>query len=113
MVSLYEKTRKLIKELDPKMKEKERDFVCSQFVLSSAFKGPNSYKIRRLLNHHGAEITLDEMQQWASNLKQSRVWKHGKVCVNWADESEGSISFFMDVNIAQGYIKRSVGNTDK
>ncbi len=93
---------KSVKKLDPNIKEDEEAFKVACILLASAFEGADSIKIGKLL-----KLPVKDIKKYEANLRKNNVWKENKVYCDWFNNETGSISFWLDVNVALGYVEKS------
>jgi len=90
-----------VKRLDPKIKEKDEAFFIATILLSSLQVGANAKEIAEFL-----KVPIKRIKPYERRLRQSKIWVKGQVGCDWFDKKTGTISFWCDVGVAQGYIKR-------
>lgn len=93
--------REWVLELDTKLDGDCVEFDAGCVVLAAAFHGPNADRCAKLL-----QLSRAQVREWGKNLAANGVWKNGRVYADWDDEKTGGIAFWLDVNIALGYIER-------
>ncbi len=92
---------KEVKKLDPLVKKSDEAFKIATILLSGLQVGADTKKIAEFL-----KINEKEVKKYEKNLRDNKVWVKSKTQCNWFDKKEGGISFWLDVSIAQGYIKK-------
>lgn len=92
---------KEVHKLDPKLKEKDEGFKIATILLTALQEGANSKKIAKFLDIPETEVT-----RYEKNLRDNKIWIGNKTSANWFGESGGT-AFWMDVTVAQGYMKRT------
>lgn len=91
-----------VKRLDPKLSVREPAFRVACVLLTSLKTGANEIKIANFLG-----IKKSEIMPIAKNLRASKVWEKDKINADWFDKKTGSISFWCDVSVGLGYLKRA------
>ncbi len=92
---------KEVKKLDPKLRKQDEAFKISTILLSGLKVGANVKKIADFL-----KIDITDVKKYEKNLRSNKIWVKDKTNCNWFDKKDGSISFWLDVSCAQGYIKK-------
>ena len=91
-----------VRESDPNINPDDEPYKAAVVLLASANVGPNDRKIAKLTKY-----PLALVQEFGDRLRQSRVWKDGKVWCEWDDPESGGVAFWLDVSIAVGWLKRA------
>jgi len=95
-----EKIRQEVKKLDPMLKEDDETFKIAEVLLSSLIVGPDVKKIGKFL-----DIKITPIRKWERRLRANKIWVGQEVHCDWFNKKSGSISFWMAVLCAQGFIK--------
>lgn len=93
---------KEVHRLDPQLKESEDSFKTAVLMLSALSVGTEVdalVKFTRLPESFVAERV--------GRLKAGGVFKGDEIHVDWFDEENGGIAFWMDVAVAQGLVERT------
>ena len=102
-----EHIKKMVKLADPNLEEDDETFTVAMVLIASLHKGPDMDKIADFL-----ELDVEDLRLYEDNLRNSEVWKDGKIHIEWlGDEDEetsfDAIPFWCDVMVAQGLLNRS------
>lgn len=95
---------KEIKHLDPKLGEGEESFKIATILLTGAVVGADVKAIAKFI-----ELPVKEVKKYEKNLRTSGVWKGLETHCDWFNPKTGSIAFWCDVLVAQGYITKIKG----
>lgn len=91
-----------VKRLDQNLKKSEEGFKVACILLTSLSTGANSEKIAKFL-----DINVRDIRKYEKKLRENKVWVKDKVACDWMNKENGGISFWMDVNVALGFVKRT------
>ena len=89
--------------IDPQLKIGDESFKAAVVLLSALAVGTDVNAL-----HDFTGINKATIKKFSANLTKNGVWKHGKTLADWFDgkNGEGTIAFFMDVNVALGFMAR-------
>ncbi len=91
----------IIKELDPKVKEKDSEFLSALILLSALEVGTEAHVIAEFL-----DVPYNKVTERTTKLHDNGVFVDGAIHCEWMDEKTGGIAFWLDVAIAEGYVER-------
>lgn len=97
-----EQIKKEVHKLDPKCEVNSHAYKAAVCLLASLQVGPNAKKVAEFTGYH-----LTTVRDFAGNLRDSGVWKKGKIHCEWFDKKSGSTAFWLDVAVAQGLVQRA------
>ena len=90
-----------VKRLDPKLAEDSPSFETAIMLLASAQLGPDVGSIADFMGVEAASL-----EERAKHLREARVWDGDMLNVQWWDETSGTVAFWLDVCVAEGYVTR-------
>ena len=92
----------IIRELDPRLSERDPSFSTAVILLASAFLGPDEDAIARFTG-----LCRHLIGCYGKRLRESGVWgSDGKIHCEWMDEETGAAAFWLDVCVAEGIAER-------
>ena len=92
-----------VKELDPKLDKNDKSFKSALVLITSLRVGTNMKEVCKFLN-----FSYDKtMKEYEQNLIKNKIWIKEKLSINWFDEKEGGIAFWMDVLAMEGLVERT------
>ena len=96
------KIKKAVRKLDPDCKPESEAFKAAVCLLASLQVGPNAKKIAEFTKYRERTV-----RNFAGHLRDSGVWRNGKVRCEWFDERHGGVAFWLDVAVATGMVRRA------
>jgi len=99
--------RQIIQEvarLDPNLRPDESTFHSAVLLLAALQQGQDTMKLAQFTGY-----SLAWIEERAARLRAAGIWKRGKTHAEWADDEDGAVSFWMDVCVAEGLLKRAAG----
>jgi len=90
-----------VHELDEKCPEGSDVFNTAIMLLAALEVGADPDAVAEFTG-----LSLEFIMTRAARLEKAEVWKDGKTYAEWADEEVGIIAFWLDVCIAEDYLKR-------
>jgi len=91
---------KTVKKLDENLNPKEEGFKVACLLLKG-METQNVITLSKFFNYQ-----LSWVKKIAERLKENGVWKQGRTYGDWFDEETGGISFWADVSVGLGFLKR-------
>ena len=91
-----------IKKLDPNLSEDDDTFKTAVMMLSALFTGQDR---QRLSDFTGLSPEFIEPRE--ARLKENGIWVDGKIHADWFEGDNGVWSFWLDVNVAEGKMRRA------
>ncbi len=101
MIVTIDTIRKEVARLDPKLDVESDGYKAAVVLLSSLQVGPNIKRTAKFAQYPRAKVA-----RFSRNLRKSGVWRGGKLYVEWFEEKNGGIAFWMDVCVAEGLMAR-------
>ena len=90
-----------VKRLDPKLAEDKPAFETAIMLLASAQLGPDVNAIADFMGIEAASL-----EERAGQLRKAGIWTDDALNVEWWDEEAGTVAFWLDVCVAEGYVAR-------
>lgn len=94
--------RTIVKELDPKLSEKDGAFAAAMVLIAASQVGT---KADRIAKRTGLKREL--VRAYNRRLREQGIFtKDGKIACDWFDKESGGIAFWMDVAVAEGLMQK-------
>jgi hypothetical protein len=104
MMDLKE-ARHIVKELDPGLRTTDDAFKAALVLLAAVEVGVDAEKIYKFTE---AKVSQLFIGRCFDNLRRSGIFEDDKIHHSgWFDKESGWISFWLDVAVAQGLVKRT------
>lgn len=98
-----------VKNLDPKLNTEDKSFKSALVLITSLRVGTDMKQVCNFLNFKYDKT----MKDYEKNLIKNKIWVKDKLAINWFDEKEGGIAFWMDVLAMEGLVERTNEKTKK
>lgn len=103
MILTIREAEEMVQELEPTLLPTDDGFKEAALLLASTSIGTDVDELAAFTGYDRAFIS-----KCAEYLRASGVWtEDGMLAADWWDEEMGTIAFWLDVNIAQGFIVRT------
>jgi hypothetical protein len=93
--------KQFIKTLDPGLPEDDDAFKTATLLLAALIVGADEEKLADFTG-----LDPDFIAPRAERLRQNGVWQGEQTHCDWDNEEGGAIAFWLDVNVAEGYMGR-------
>lgn len=97
------KIKKVIKELDDKIKETDEGFKCAVVLLALTEKPQRIKDIAEF-----TQIERPLVARFMKNFRANKIIRNGKIRHSgWFDKESGGIAFWIDVSCGLGFLQRT------
>lgn len=95
--------RKQVKLADKALRRDDPAFLSACVLLASGYVGTSESRISKLLGE-----PISDVKRIAVRLRRNGIWKRGKIVHSgWFDKETGGISFWCDVAVGTGMLRRT------
>jgi len=93
---------KAVKELDESLSGEDAAYRVGVILLAATEVGQSPKALSEFTGY-----PRDEIKGYSKHLRENNIWNRGRTYhAGWDDEETGGIAFWLDVNVALGYVER-------